>query len=370
MGVSEAGLPRPFAPANFAKLVLCVTLAIAVLACGRPATASAGQCGPFGDAPATLLGASKPSCGKGMLLGPWPDADGSERYACLFEPAAASPKNRLPLLVYLHPSLFWPATVSHTGLLELAASYPLSGDPKRPGFIVLAPQGRKTAHFYPFPDNSGSGWDNWYRQFNPEGDVKTGATIYRENVDAAAIDHFVMQAAARGKVDTRRIYVTGWSNGASMAVLYALNRPNVAAAAVYSGPDPFGAFDDPCPQTPTANPPAGDNQVQVFNLAVPLMHVRNSCDVAGICPNDERLAGQLRDVGVSLDDVTLDGGNKQVAACSAWCGSNPDGDMNPLLNPIGWTVGLHRHNRWPSEWNGAMLDFLRRHPLRPSAVPF
>jgi poly(3-hydroxybutyrate) depolymerase len=369
-GGSEARLCGRSLAANLATFALSAALAIIALACSRATAVGAGECGPFGDAPAALLGAVKPTCGEGQLLGPWPGADGSERYACLFAPASAGPKNRLPLLVYLHPSLFGPTTVSRTGLLELAATYPLGGNPKRPGFIVLAPQGRRTTHYYPFPDNRGTGWDNWYRQLNPAGDLKIGATVYRESVDAAAIDHFIMQVAASGTADTRRIYVTGWSNGAAMALLYALNRPNVAAVAVYSGPDPFGAFDDPCPQMPIAGAPTSDRQIQIFNPRVPVMHVRNSCDVAGICPNDERLAAKLRAAGVSLTDVILDGAGKQVEACWSWCGTNPDGDMSLLRNPIGWTVGLHRHNRWPSEWNPAMLDFLRRHPLQPSAVPF
>ncbi len=365
------GLPARLASRpRLAKLALCAVLASSALASGRAALAAAGACGPFGGAPATVLGAPKPTCGAGTLLGPWRDADGSARYACLFAPAAASPKNRLPLLVYLHPSLFGPDSVSQTGLLDLAAKYPLGGDPKRPGFLVLAPQGRRTPHFYPYPDDRGSGWDNWYRQLAPAGGVKTGDSVYRENVDAAAIDHFVMQAASSGEVDTRRIYVTGWSNGAAMALLYALNRPDVAAAAIYSAPDPFDAFDDPCPQTPVAGVPADHRQIRIANPRAPVTHVRNSCDVAGLCPNAERLAAELRAAGVSLNDVIIDGSGKQVEACSAWCGSNPDGDMNPLRNPLGWTVGLRRHARWPSGWTRAMLDFLRAHPLRPAAVPF
>ena len=77
--------------------------------------------------------------------------------------------------------------------------------------------------------------------------MKIGAALYRENVDAAAIDHFIAEEVTTDIADPNRIYVTGWSNGAAMALLYALNRPRVAAVAVYSAPDPFGAFDDPCP---------------------------------------------------------------------------------------------------------------------------
>jgi dienelactone hydrolase len=368
-GGSEAGL-HTVSPAPITKLALCAALSLAVFACGHVAAAGGAACGPFGNAPVRVLGAVKPECGKGQLLGPWRDAEGTAHYACLFEPDSASPKNKLPLLVYLHPSLFDAATVGRTGLLKMAATYPLSGNPKRPGFIVLAPQGRRTTHFYPFPDSRGRGWDNWYRQLSPDGSVKAGGKVYPENVDAAAIDHFIMQVGASGKVNTRRIYVTGWSNGAAMAILYALNRPDIAAAAVYSAPDPFGTFNDPCPQTPVAGARASDKQIHVFNPRAPIMHVHNSCDIGGMCPNGERLAKELRSAGVSIDDVIIYRSSKRVDACWSWCGTNPDAYMSVLTCPLGWTIGLYHHGRWPSKWNPAMLDFLRSHPLRPAGVPF
>ena len=96
--------------------------------------------------------------------------------------------------------------------------------------------------------------------------MKVGKTVYPENVDAATIDHFIAETAGTGKVDTRRIYVTGWSNGAAMGLLYALNRPNVAAVAIYSGPDPFGALDDPCHQKPVSGAPANNIEVRISTI--------------------------------------------------------------------------------------------------------
>lgn len=361
--------------AHGAKLALCLALAAWEIGCGGASAQGAAACGPFGDPPATIIAAVKPDCGSGRLLGPWNDADGTARYACLYEPASAAANNELPLLVFLHPSLFSAGTtLRHTNLLGLAETVSLSGDPKRIGFIVLAPQGRRTTHFYPFPDNRGIGWDNWYRQLSPAGAVKVGATVYPENVDAATIDHFIAQAVRGGKVNPRRVYVTGWSNGAAMGYLYALNRPSVAAVAVYSGPDPFGAFDDPCSQTPVTGVPANDAQVRIFNPRVPMMQVYNSCDVAGLCPNGEKLTAELRKAGAGVRNVIIDSSGNQVDACAGWCGTNPNGDENPLFNPIGWTVGLHRHSRWPAEQAPAMLEFLRNHPLQPNRgsapIPF
>ena len=344
---------------------------MALATCGRAAAQSVDDaCGPFGNPPAAMLGAVKPSCGSGELLGPWKDGDGADRYACLHEPASMKPGRRLPLLVYLHPSLFGTWTVKHTNLFDLRDTSSLGGVPAGAGFIVLAPQGRDTAHHYPWPDSHGMGWDNWYRQLSPAGGVKVGATVYPENVDAATIDHFIAQAARTGKVDTRRIYVTGWSNGAAMGLLYALNRPNVAAVAVYSGPDPFGALDDPCHQKPVGAAPASNAEVRIYNPRVPAMHVHNGCDVSGICANGEKLAAELRSAGVNLEDVIVDSSGKRVEACVAWCGSDPNGGLALLHNPLGWFLGLHRHERWPSEWTPAMLEFFRAHPLQPSGALF
>jgi predicted esterase len=257
--------------------------------------------------------------------------------------------------------LFGTETIHLTNLLHYSNSMALGAE-GRPGFIVLEPGGRKTSHYYPFPDKKGVGWDNWYRQLNPAGEVKIGGTVYQENVDAAAIDYFIAEETATGRVDGKRVYVTGWSNGAAMAYLYALNRPNIAAAAVYSAPDPFGAFDDPCPQKPVARPPHDDNEIQIFNPHLPNLHIHNNCDVAGICPNCEQLTTQLTTAGVSVNDTIVDSLGSQVSGCMAACGTNPNGDPDPVSNPLGWTLGLTNHSRWPLSWTRPMLEFFGDHP--------
>jgi dienelactone hydrolase len=321
-------------------------------------------CGPFGDQPAKTIAAGKPHCWGGRVLGPWKDSDGTERYACLYEPAPAQARGRLPMLVYLHPSLFGVETIHFTNLLHYQNSVSLRGDAGKAGFIVLAPQGRKTDHFYPFPDNRGVGWDNWYRQLSPAGDVKRGGTVQRENVDAAAIDHFIEQEVAGGRVDTNRIYLTGWSNGAAMAYLYALNRPGVTAVAVYSAPDPFGALDDPCPQTPVRGVPKDDSEVRIFNPDIPTMHVHNNCEVVGLCPNCEKLTAQLTAIGVSVEDIIVDSLGGQVSGCMTACGVNPMGNADVVSNPLGWSLGLANHSQWPRSWTIMMLEFLRGASLR------
>jgi len=214
----------------------CVSF-LFLLSCSVSVTAckhrEAGDCSPFGDKPATLYDTPIPKCREGRRVGPWRDRDGIARYACLYEPPGASTANPLPLIVFLHPSLF-PADIveTWTDLLDYLASADLSGDPARRGFILLAPQGRDTHHYYARPDASGLGWDNWYRQFHPGGDVTLDGHVYPENVDAAAIDHFIAEQVATGKVDRERIYLVGWSNGGAMAYLYGMNRSSIAAAAI------------------------------------------------------------------------------------------------------------------------------------------
>lgn len=329
--------------------------------CGGAATQSIKACGPFGDPPADLIKAEKPYCLGAKRLGPWKDSNGSDRYACLYEPPDED-KGPLPLVVYLHPSFFGTETIHLTYLLHYQKSLALGAD-GRPGFIVLEPTGRKTTHYYPFPDQTGVGWDNWYRQFNPAGDVTIDGAIFKENVDAAAIDHFIAQEIASGKVERKRIYVTGWSNGAAMAYLYALNRPNIAALAVYSAPDPFAAFNDPCPQKPVAHKPANYAEIEIFNRQLPNLHIHNNCDVAGLCPNCELLTTQLETIGMRTNDIIVDSMGKQVSGCMRKCGAKALGDADPS-NPLGWTLGLVNHSHWPLTWTRTMLEFLRDHPLK------
>ncbi len=336
-----------------------------------PAAIAADVCSPFGDTPAQInhgviassFAAHNPICFGGRVLGPWKDSDGSDRYACIYEPAGRSRDNPLPLVVFIHGSIATADSIKLTGLVGEIGKADLGG--KKPGFILLAPEGRYTAHYYPGLDSNAMGWDNWYRQLSPSGDVTVGGTTYKENVDAATIDHFIQDETATGEVDPVRIYLTGWSNGAAMALLYALSRQSIAAAAVYSAPDPFGAFDDPCPQAPVTRAPTSNAQVQIFNPRIPLLHVRNGCDIGGICPNGNNFARQMRAIGVSLDDVILDPEGKPVTSCDDTCGTSPRaaGDVG-----AGGTFrGILHHMQWPKASNSRMLEFMKQHPLPAAA---
>ena len=341
-----------------------VTLWSVLMALIVPVTVAAQECSPFGNMPRPITtDTTQLTCAGGTMMPTWSDPDGTTRRACLYEPASASAANPLPLIVYIHPSLFTADTLSAaTNILDFQNTADLSGDPARPGFIVVAPEGRSTQHFYPQPDDQGTGWDNWYRQVDKRGrDVTIHGVTYPQNVDAATLDHFIDEEIATGKVDTRRIYVTGWSNGSAMGFLYGLNRRWVAAVAVYTGPNPFEAFNDPCAQLPVKHRARSDGEIRVANPRVPTYHVHNACDIAGICPNGELLRMQLVPVHTPFTDVIINGSEQPVAMCDPGCGTNPDADMNFADNPRGFTEGSQNHTRWPDSQTQGMLDFFRAH---------
>jgi poly(3-hydroxybutyrate) depolymerase len=349
-------------------------------ATAAPSVASAASaCSPFGDAPAQTYDhavSTAPTCAGGALLGassdPWSDSDHNPRYACEWTPSS-TPSGSLPLIVYLHPSEDTADSAKNfTNLLDEINTANVSGDTSRPGFFLLAPQGRWTHHWYGTDPNAttgidlkSTGWDNWYRQVSPAGDVTVNGVLYKENVDAASIDHFIAEVVATGKIDTNRIYVTGWSNGAAMAYLYGLNRPGVAAVAVYSAPDPLAAFDDPCEQTPVAGVASSFSQLQLLSPRTPTYQIHNACDISSLCPNGLRMEGRLGADGTPVTDVIIDGNQGQVHACNDSCGTDPNGTSagDAALNPLWIAAGTLDHSRWPKQWTDAIYAFFRQHAL-------
>lgn len=351
------------------------------LVCSPSAVGAAGTCTPFGNPPREVVQTSlpgqdntKPSCDFGKLVDLGQDPDLNQRWACLYAPNPL-PAYPLPLVVYIHPSLFTADTLGVTNLPEMVSTANVSDDPAKPGFLLLAPEGRSTTHFYPSPDDQGTGWDNWYRQLDPS-TIIVGSAKYPENVDAWTIDTAIAYAKQNYSVLPDRVYLTGWSNGSAMAYLYGVSRPDIAAVAVFSAPDPFHAFNDPCPQTPslTKDPQnsADDGKALISNLGLPTMHVHNDCDIAGICPNGERLARNLQSLGIFVQDTIIDAAMLPANGCLAQCGTDENADaapVYPLRDPTGEvtslagvTLGSEEHTRWPQGWTVPMLDFFRTHP--------
>ena len=323
-------------------------------------------CGAYGDPPATLISAAVPACKGATFLGPWYDADGTPRYACLYRPRQWT--SALPLIVFLHPAEFTSDHVDNsTNLLDFIDTYNFKNDSANPGFVVLAPQGRDTTHYYFGGDSTGTGWDNWYRQLNPAPAVTGDASL---NVDAETIDHFISVVLTTGKIDRKRIYLMGWSNGGAMAYLYGLNRKRIASIAVYSAPDPWADTDDPCEQIPVRRRVKSIRESRLQAPFVPTYQVHNACDLASLCPNAERMMRRLRNANVRVTDQMIglasdptNPANQQPAsACFDECGTNPDGDGTN-------THGLKNHLRWPTDWTESMLDFLKVHPRSAPSDP-
>src|SRR5205823_195014 len=88
-------------------------------------TADQAQCTPFGDPPAQVnhgffassFAGHNPICFGGRVLGPWKDTEGSDRYACIYEPAQHSRDNPLPLIVFLHGSIATADSIKLSGLV-------------------------------------------------------------------------------------------------------------------------------------------------------------------------------------------------------------------------------------------------------------
>lgn len=282
------------------------------------------------------------SCiGRGGEVLTFTDPDGTPRMACLLVPRGTTVRSKRPLVTFLGGSVFPgepQSVINELGLLSRTAD--LSGDPARPGFILLIVEGRDKEHYYPFPDDHALGFDNWYRNLN-----RNDPAI---NVDVATIDHFITQVQERRIVERKRKYMMGWSNGAAMALLYGMNTRGIAATAVYSSPDPFTDVEDPCPQTPFAS------------NRRPIMTIHNRCDIIGICQTGA--LGFRQRVKEALPNLPLttriiNSTQREADSCEAACAYSSDRPLS-LLTPGGLF-----HLRWPYRWNDRYIEFLRANPL-------
>lgn len=274
-----------------------------------------------------------PDCKQGKRLSF--EQDGLRRYACLNLPpqaqgAAAPAGARWPLLIYLHGSRTMPDSLYLEGknLLALHDQYPLSKDPAIKGFIILSPEGRRMVPWAApdFQTGTGFHWDEWYRNST-------------ENLDARAVDHFLDEVIATGKVDPRQIYVFGWSNGAYMAALYGVWRGDrIAAIGQYAGGDPWSR--PPCPVAFT------------YTRKVPLFLMRNLCDAAVSCSTTSSWIATLKQTDWPFEFRSLDLKGNAVSPDSPCAASCPT------------KQGAYEHVRWPqTAVLSQMLDFLKQNSL-------
>jgi len=257
--------------------------------------------------------------------------DGITRYACLHLPRQAQDPDghdrKWPLVVYLHGSRTTPESLYTLGrhLFDFHDTHVLSDDPDVRGFVLLAPEGRRAAP-WSSPTGTGFHWDEWHH--SPS-----------SNLDALAIDRFIDETIATGRVDPRRIYVFGWSNGAYMAALYGVWRgERIAAIGQYAGGDPWTR--PPCPVPMT------------YTRRVPLVLLRNLCDALVPCKDTSAWIQTLTSMGwpFAYHDLDLHGRiTSPGRTCDERC-SKPK--------------GLYAHVRWPKPAAlEVLLQFFREHPL-------
>jgi poly(hydroxyalkanoate) depolymerase family esterase len=128
--------------------------------------------------------------------------------AVVYTPASIDPSHPVPLVVMLHGC----STSAQT--METATQ--LDQEAERGRFVVL------------YADGSGTPWRCW----------RFGSDTVRGSPDAAAIAGMVRDAVHRRApaIDRSRMYVTGMSSGASMAVVLGATYPDIfAAVAINAG---------------------------------------------------------------------------------------------------------------------------------------
>jgi hypothetical protein len=317
-------------------------------ASGAPVTDSKG-CTQYGDPPRPLAPASLDGTfnnfltaltnvctfNGGTMLDDYTDNSGSQRRACMIVPKNAS--GPLPMLVFVHPTLVGEDAIVLTDLLPLVDSANLSGDSSKPGFVLLIPLGRNIEQFLPFPLNSGVGWDHWYRN--------TDRNSPYLNADFGTIDHYIAEVKAKGVVDSSRVYVTGWSEGADFGTFYGLNTPGVAATGVFSTVSPYDDSADPCP-----GPAFATNNTRPYYLMV------RECDIGGACDGAQTFLGQLRSGVMApslVQGVILNSNTQPVQSCNETCAPGTVG--SDLLGQL-------EHIQWPIAWNDNLLQFMEQNP--------
>lgn len=312
--------------------------------------------------------------------------DGTTRYYCSFRPATLA---STPLVVFLHPGGQGNASDVYrfTHLRKKAVDYPLSQSVN--GFTLVSVQGRNV-HYPTLDPRDGAHHDFYFRDLNSPS----------LNPDIANVDKIIDTVVAQGGIDTSRIYVMGWSNGAMFSHLYSIARHETAtpggnkisASATFSGGDPFDAID-------IENGSGQDCKLNPYPQSkVPQFIVRRNCDAALAC-NDTQQAwfatppghntSQWLDRGVQLSNLdivntlTINGRGALVvdnscttsklectnvygAALAPECQvGQPGYDLDKCAN----TGGILNHARWPdgtrdnsnNDYEVNMLNFLSQY---------
>lgn len=308
--------------------------------------------------------------------------DGTTRYACIHKPAGAGDR---PLIIWFHAGGSGVAQdlYDETRLIEKSATF--NWGTATNGFIVASVQGRSLHYPTDWP-RDGYHHDFYFRSL----------TSPSANPDVAYTDHLIDHLVSQGGVDRSRIYVMGWSNGAMFGQMYAIARyatatpggNKVAAAAVYSGGDPFHQIN--AGESPSC-------QLDPYpTSSVPIFIVRRFCDAALACNSVQQgwfdtpagheteswVAKAQFDLGIPMSILTLNGySNVATGGCTSTlsqCGlayGASTACAGLTADECGELMGFIMHMRWPAglrenQLNGSpgidheptMLNYLKSRP--------
>ncbi len=271
------------------QLVLILTLAIA-LTIGTLAALAAGSAAAVERAPETMR---------------W-TVDGVERQALVFAPAAGAAGSRLPLVLAFH---------GHgSDMRELA--HALAIHDRWPAALVVYPEGLPTVSRLD-PQGTELGWQ---REPGENGDR-----------DLKLVDAILKSLRARYPVDDRRIYATGFSNGAVFTYLLWATRGAT-----------FAAF-APC---------AGVlGRTAHLSVPKPLLHIAGQTDHIAPYPL------QLETIGAAM---ALDGAAAPGTSCGAGCtlfASTKKAPVETIIHPGGHVL--------PPAAADRIVEFLRAQPASP-----
>jgi len=314
---------------------------------------------------------------------------GFTRYACIYRPTGASEVSKRPLLLWFHPGGDGSADLAATEtlLLDKAESFDLTED-SRTGFILVSVQGRNL-RFPTAEPRDGRHHDFYYRDLNSPS----------TNPDIANVDSLIDKVVQEGIVDTDRIYISGWSNGAFFSQLYAIARHTtptaggnrVAAAAVFASASPFGDVSwDPFNEIP--NDGSSSCATAIPSSSVPIQIVYRSADAAVACDDAQAACFAAEpgytttqwltdagDVGLPVQGLLIGGLESggpldaDTDSCTDYSAACPVGDCSTSLLSDA-CLSLVNHLRWPDgDYNNGpsgidrendMLQFLKAHPLQ------
>lgn len=196
-------------------LALALALVVAVVGCTDDEGGSGEDAGSDGDAPADCTPAREADAGTERRT---IEVDGTEREADVAVPEGYDGTTAAPLIVDLHG---FTSTIEDQTLLS---NLPEAGGER--GYVVVTPQALETD----LPVGDGGAFTFWNVTVVTDG----GEAEVEGGLDAADdlgfIDALLTQVEGELCIDADRVYATGMSNGAGMAMALACTDPSRWAA--------------------------------------------------------------------------------------------------------------------------------------------